>query len=80
VSIQKQNKTLVPNIDYNALMEVEAKILDLWVKGEIYPLDPMSNSDSNFKTIIGLCWYVFHGKICLLRYCKNLEGIHISLE
>jgi hypothetical protein len=41
--IHKQNHKLVPNIDYNKLRESGAKNLDLCVKGEIYPVDPMSN-------------------------------------
>jgi hypothetical protein len=71
---------LVPNIDCNALREVRAKNLDLWVKGELYPVHPMSNSHPDFKTITRLCRYVCHGKSGLLGYCKNLEGNHISLE
>jgi hypothetical protein len=79
-SIQKQNQKLVPNIDYNALREVGAKNLDLWVKGELYLVDLVSNSHPDFKTITGLCQYVCHGKSGLLGYCKNLEGNCISLE
>ena len=41
--IQKQNKKLVPNIDYYALCESGAKNVDLWVKGELYPTNPMSH-------------------------------------
>ena len=79
-TIQKQNKKLVPNIDYYALRESGAKNVDLCVKGELYPIDPMSNSHPDFKTIIGLCRFVCHGKSDLIGYCKNLEGNRISFE
>ena len=78
--IQKHNKKSVPNIDYNALREFGAKNVDLWVKGELYPIDPMSNSHPDFKPIIGLCRFVCHGKSSILGYCKNLEGNRISFE
>ena len=50
-SIHKQNQKLVPNIDYSALREFGAKNLDLWAKGELYPVDPMSKSHPDFKEI-----------------------------
>jgi hypothetical protein len=52
--IHKQNHKLVPNIDYSALRESRAKNLDLWVKVELYPVDHVSKSHTNFKTITGL--------------------------
>jgi hypothetical protein len=78
--IHKQNQKLVPNIDYSALRESGAKNLDLWVKGELYPVDPVSKSHPDFKTITGLCRFVCHGNNGLLGYCKNLDGNRISLE
>jgi hypothetical protein len=71
---------LVPNIDYSALRESGAKNLDLWVKGELYSVDPVSRSHPDFKTITGQCRFVCHGNNGLLGYCKNLDGNQISLE
>ena len=71
---------MAPNIDYSALRERGAKNMDLWVNGELYLVDPLSNSHPDFNTITGLCRFVCHGKSGLLGYCKNLEGNHISLE
>ena len=55
---------MVFDIHYSALREYGAK--DLWVEGELYPVDPMSKSHLDFKTIIGLCQCVCHGKSGLL--------------
>ena len=78
--IHKKNQKVTPNIDYSALRERGAKNLDLWVNGELYPVDPVSNSHPDFNTITGLCRFVCLGKSGLLGYCKNLEGNRISLE
>ena len=53
--IHKINQKVAPNIDYSALRECGAKNMDLWVNGELYLVDPVSNSHPYFNTITGLC-------------------------
>ena len=78
--IHTKNQKVVSDIDCSALRESGAKNLDLWVEGELYLVDPMSNSHPDFKKITGLCRFVCHGESGLLGYCRSLEGNHISLE
>ena len=78
--IHTTNQKVVFDIDYSALRESGAKNLDLWVEGELYPVDPMSKSHPYFKTITGLCRFVCHGESGILGYCRSLEGNRISLE
>ena len=68
---------MVFDIHYSALREYGAK--DLWVEGELYPVDPMSKSHPDFKTITGNCRFVCDGKNGLIGYCRSLEGNRISL-
>ena len=49
--IHTTNQKVVFDIDYSALREYGANNLDLWVEGELYPVDPMSKSHPDFKTI-----------------------------
>ena len=78
--IHTTNQKVVFDIDYGALRESIAKNLDLWVEGELYPVEHMSKSPPNFKIITRLCQFVCHGKSVLLGYCRSLEGNLISIE
>ena len=60
--LQKKNRSKVHGIDENKLRLDAAKHIDLWAKGELFPIDPKTNLHSDFKTITGLVKFLCHGK------------------
>ena len=61
-------------IDENKLRLDGAKHIDLWAKGELFPIDPKTNLHPDFKSITGLVKFLCHGKQGLLGYCESLKG------
>lgn len=72
--LQKKNQPKVHGIDENKLRLDGAKHVDLWAKGELFPVDPKTNLHPDFKSITGLVKFLCHGKQGLLGYCENLKG------
>ena len=48
--------------------------LDLWLDGNLYPLDPSSRKRPKFQSLAELLEYVAEGENGLLRYVKRLES------
>ena len=72
--LQKKNRSKVHGIDENKLRLDGEKHIDLWEKGELFPIDPKTNLHPDFKSITGLVKYLCHGKQGLLGYCESLKG------
>ena len=72
--LQEKNLSKVHGIDENKLSLDVEKHIDLWAKGELFPIDPKTNLHPDFKSITGLVKFLCHGKQGLLGYCESLKG------
>lgn len=64
-------------IDENVKIEMRSakkKCLDLWVDGELYPLDPQTRMAIPCSDLASFMRYIGDGENGLLGYCKRLEA------
>ena len=67
-----------PNIAYDQLWMQGAKAIDLWIDGNIYPLDPLSGAPPPFRSVTGLVKFVGDGFNGLLVYCRRLHMLWLE--
>ena len=72
--LKKKNQPKIHGIDEKKLRLDGEKHVDLWEKGELFPVDPKRNLDPDLKSITKLVKYLSHGKQGFLGYCENLKG------
>ena len=70
--LQKRNSPKINGVDEDKIRIEGAKNIDLWAKGELFPIDPITNSHPDFKSETGLVKFLCNGKKGLLGYCENL--------
>ena len=78
--LHKRNSHKIRGVDENQKRIEGAKNVDLWAKGELFPIDPTTNSCPDFKSVTGLVRFLCNGKNGLLGYCENLRGTYKYLE
>lgn len=55
-----------------------AKAIDIWIDGNIYPLDPISGAPPPFKSITNFFKFVGDGFNGLLGYCRRLHMLWLD--
>ena len=78
--LHKRNSHKIRGVDENQKRIEGAKNVDLWAKGELFPIDPTTNSCPDFKSVTGLVKFLCNGKNGLLGYCENLRGTYKYLK
>ena len=80
--LQKRNNPKIRGMSDNDNQKIRegAKNVDLWAKGELFPIDPTTNSHRDFKSVIGLVKFLCNGNNGLLGYCENIKGTCKYLE
>ena len=78
--LQKRNSLKIYGVDEDKIRIEGEKSIDLWVKGELFPIDPITNSHPDLKSVTGLVKFLCNGKKGLLGYCENLTGNCKQLE
>jgi hypothetical protein len=73
-SLHKRNNPRVNGVDENKRRIEGEKSVDLWEKGELFPIDSTKHSHSEFKNVTRLVNFLCSGKKGLLGYCENIKG------
>ena len=77
-TLRSRVRHATPNIACDQLRMQGAKAIDLWVDGNIYPLDPLSAAPPPFRSVTGLVKFVGDGFNGLLGYCRRLHMLWIE--
>lgn len=72
--LQNRNSLKINHVDENKRRTKRAKHVDLWAKGDLFPIDPITNSHPNFKSVTRLVKLLCNGSKWLLGYCENIKG------
>ena len=72
--LHKKNSPKIRGVNDNKKRMEGAKNVDLWEKGELFPIDPTTNSHPNIKSVTWLVKFLCKGKKGLLGYCEKLQG------
>lgn len=73
-----RSRHVAPNISYDQLRMQGAKAIDLWIDGNLYPLDPISGAPPPFKSIASFFKFVGDGFNGLLGYCRRLHMLWLD--
>ena len=79
-SLQKRNSSKIYGVDEDKIRIEVARNVDIWAKGELFPIDPITNPHPDLKSVTGLVKFLCNGKKGLLGYCENLTGNCKQLE
>jgi len=78
--LHKRNNPRVNGLDESKIRIKGEKNVHLWAKGELFPIDPTTNSHQDFKNVTGLVNFLCNGKKGLLGYCENIKRNCRDLE
>ena len=78
--LHKRNSHKIRGVDENQKIIEGGKMLTYGKKGELFPINPTTNSHLDFKSVIGIVKVLCNGNKGLLGYCENLRGTYKYLK